>query len=55
MKLLTDRSDAIDGGGSGDGASGKDLDQLKFTGGLGRKTEPKRRELQQSMRDVTRV
>ena len=34
VKLLKDRSDVINGGGSGDDASGRVLDQLKLTDGL---------------------
>ena len=34
VKLLKDRSDVINGGGSGDDASGRVMDQLKLTDGL---------------------
>ncbi len=44
MKLPKDRSNVINGGGSGDDASGRVLDRLKFVDGLEReiKTRPHR-------------
>jgi hypothetical protein len=39
VKLLKDRSDVINGGGSGDDVSGRVLDQLKLTDGLERDTK----------------
>ena len=42
MKLLKNRTDVVNGGGSGDDAGGRVLDQLKFVDGLERETKEKR-------------
>ena len=39
VKLLKDRSEVINGGGSGDDAGGRVLDQLEFSDGLEGETE----------------
>ena len=39
VKLLKDRGDVINGGGSGDDACGRVLDQLEFADGLEGETE----------------
>ena len=41
VKLMKDRSDVINGGGSGDDAGGRVLDQLEFTDGLEGQTKEK--------------